>query len=128
LTACPHSCSLEQGEKLHNHIKEMGITIKNINLNTSLINMYAKCGNLDEAKEIFSNLRKDNIPINIITWTALINGYSQKGLVEDEMNLFEEMLKPGAQPDEITFISLLTACAHSCSLEQGEKLQVFEEN
>jgi len=76
----------------------MGITKKNINLNNTLINMYAKCGNLDKAKEIFSNLRKNNFSIDIITWNALINGYSQKGLVEDAINLFEEMLKKGLQP------------------------------
>jgi len=43
-----------------------------------------------------------------------------KRTIEDAVNLFEKMLKTGLQPNEITFISLLTACANSCSLEQGE--------
>eukprot|EP00250_Pteridium_aquilinum_P018934 c24234_g19_i1 orf=3-662(-) len=68
LKACTEQDDLHRGFSIHAHIVGTGLHEKNVFVGSSLINMYAKCGVLEKAQEVF-----DRLPIrNVISWNALI--------------------------------------------------------
>ncbi|KAE8666607.1 Pentatricopeptide repeat-containing protein [Hibiscus syriacus] len=54
---------------------------------TSLVDMYAKCGEILDAKIVFDGMSSRNT----VTWTSILAGYSRKGLGEDAISLFKVM-------------------------------------
>ncbi|KAE8703786.1 salicylic acid-binding protein 2-like [Hibiscus syriacus] len=82
----------------------------------SLINMYAKNGNLQAATSIFSLLSYPDLK----SWNAILGAYSLHGMAEDAMKLFDDILKHELKPDQVTFLSLLSACNHSGLVKRGK--------
>lgn len=109
LCACAHLGALEKGRMMHNYIVENELPLT-IVLQTSLVDMYAKCGAIHEALSVFragSMQRTD-----VLIWNAIIGGLATHGLIKESMELFLEMQKFGIAPDEITYLCLLSCCAH----------------
>ncbi|XP_057853781.2 pentatricopeptide repeat-containing protein At5g66520 [Cryptomeria japonica] len=114
LPACAKIGALEQGMDIHKSIKDTGI-LSDVVVATALINMYAKCGSIDKARELF-----DIIPQrDVFSWTAMIAGYTQNGFVEKALETFNQMQLAGVRPNSTTFVSILPACAKMGALEQG---------
>ncbi|KAM7274861.1 hypothetical protein ACFE04_016727 [Oxalis oulophora] len=114
LTGCAQLGALEQGEWTHNYINENKIVI-DVVLGTALIEMYAKCGFIEKALEIFYGLqRKDTA-----SWTSIICGLATNGKTGKALQLFSEMRQAGSRPDEITFIGVLSACSHGGLVNEG---------
>ncbi|KAJ6804878.1 pentatricopeptide repeat-containing protein-like [Iris pallida] len=92
--------------------------------NTAVINafidMYARCGSLAFARELFDGLEaRDSI-----TWSSMINACGMHGEGEAAIGLFSEMQGAGVEPDDVSFVSVLSACSHAGLVEQGRR--VFE--
>ncbi|XP_043715329.1 pentatricopeptide repeat-containing protein At1g50270 [Telopea speciosissima] len=116
LTACAQLGALDQGRWVHSYIDKNKIEM-NINLGTSLVDMYSKCGCIDEAFVIFEKLpHKDVYP-----WTAMINGLAMHGHALSSLNLFSRMLMDGVQPNAVTFIGILCACSHGGLVDEGHR-------
>lgn len=78
-------------------------------LTNHLINMYAKCGHLDCAYQLF-----DEMPHrNIVSWTALISGYAQHGLIESCFRIFKDLLTH-QYPTEFALASVVGSCNDIC--------------
>lgn len=109
LCACAHLGALEQGSRMHRYILENGLPLTLV-LKTSLVDMYAKCGEIEEALGLFrsSSMRKTDV----LLWNAMIGGLATHGLVKESLDLFDEMQRIRILPDEITYLCLLSACAH----------------
>lgn len=116
LSACADTGALELGSWLHECVKSNTINLDVI-LGTALINMYAKCGNLSKAREVF-DLMKDH---NVVAWTAMISGYGIHGYGKEAIDLFRLMINRGICPNEVTFIAVLSACAHAGLIQEGRK-------
>ncbi|GAV88616.1 PPR domain-containing protein/PPR_2 domain-containing protein/DYW_deaminase domain-containing protein [Cephalotus follicularis] len=82
---------------------------------TALVDMYAKCGAVDTARELFNMMDKRHVT----TWNAMIDGYGTHGLGKDAVELFNEMLAGTIQPNHITFLCVVSACSHSGLVEEG---------
>lgn len=121
LQACAGLAALNQGKQLHAHIKERGLQ-HDVVVGTSLVNMYVKCGSIQDAQKVFDNL----IQKNVVTWTAMIRGYAEQGMAREALHLYSSMQqKEGIiPPDSVTFVCLLQACARVgvAALEQGKQL------
>ncbi|KAJ3706317.1 hypothetical protein LUZ61_010022 [Rhynchospora tenuis] len=76
---------------------------------TSLIDMYAKSHQINDARGVFDGMNKRNV----ISWNAIIVGYGQEGNIREAMLLFSQMLREGFKPDDLTMSSILSSCAHS---------------
>ena len=111
---CKFSCIYHLGKKIHSQINESGIEW-NIEMKTSLLNMYSKCGSIDDARSIFDNMESKDI----ISWNAMISGYGQNGNSKEAIELFQQMQQSGIQPDSITFIALLNACSHAGLVDEA---------
>lgn len=119
LSSCAHMAHLMQGKCLHGYIvrRELGFS-SDIQLGNALLTMYAKCGSLSNAENIFRNLAAKDI----ISWNAMIAAYGMHGRGEDALRVFNEMLQCGMRPTGVTFVSALFACSHSGLVEKGVQL------
>ncbi|KAJ7568443.1 hypothetical protein O6H91_01G033100 [Diphasiastrum complanatum] len=117
LKACASIASLEDGKRLHSQIVEIGFE-SDVIIGNTLVDMYAKCGSIEHARHVFSNMHERDI----VSWNALIAGYAQQGLVKEALALYEQMKQEDVQPDDVTYVVLLNACAGIAALEQGQQL------
>ena len=117
LSACANLGDLSLGKKIHSQINESGIEWT-IEMKNSLLNMYSKCGSIDDACSIFDNMKSKNI----ISWNAMISGYEQNGNSKEAIELFQQMQQSGIQPNHVTFTVALSACANLADLSLGKKI------
>ncbi|KAF5749791.1 pentatricopeptide repeat-containing protein [Tripterygium wilfordii] len=117
VSACSHLASLDKGERVHNYIKEEGIEL-NKSVATALIDMYAKCGKLENSRELFNSIKERDV----ITWNVMISGYGMHGDAKSAIEIFEEMERSKVKPNNLTFLPLLSACAHVGLVEEGKYL------
>ncbi|KAI3933300.1 hypothetical protein MKW98_006659 [Papaver atlanticum] len=118
--ACSCLGSLEQGKLLHAHLSKTPFEW-NVYVGTSLADMYAKCGNITDARASFTHISSPNVA----AWTSLINGYAYHGLGREAILLFHQMLDRGVYPNRVTFVGLLLACVHSGLVDEGMRLFSF---
>lgn len=84
-------------------------------VSSALIDMYAKCGILGAAIQVFHDMPKKNI----VSYNSMISCLGLYGLAFEAFKLFEEVLKVGLRPDSATFSALLGACCHSGLVDEG---------
>lgn len=137
--------NLELGKEIHGYVaNELGFTTV---IGNALLDMYAKCGCLSVARQIFDEMHTKNVICwtsmvsgyvncgeldearklfeksptrDIVLWTAMINGYVQFNRFDEAVALFREMQIRRVKPDKFTVVALLTGCAQLGALEQGK--------
>ncbi|MED6122933.1 Pentatricopeptide repeat-containing protein, chloroplastic [Stylosanthes scabra] len=114
LSSCTLLGSLDLGRWIHEYVKKHGYN-RYVKVNTALIDMYAKCGSLDDAVSVFREMRRRDTQ----AWSAMIVAYATHGHGSRAVPMLEEMKEEGVQPDEITFVAVLSACSHNGLVEEG---------
>ncbi|MQL81069.1 hypothetical protein Taro_013526 [Colocasia esculenta] len=114
ISSCARLSSLSQGRQVHAQTEKDGFS-NDIFVGSALIDMYSKCGNIEEARMFFDLMPKKNI----VSWNEMIHGYAQNGYGDRSIELFEDMLRTEEKPDSVTFIAVLTACSHSGLVDKG---------
>jgi pentatricopeptide repeat domain-containing protein 1 len=94
LNACASVVALEEGRRVHQQILENGYE-SDVFVGNSLINMYAKCGNVEDACRVFNEM----LIRNVVSWTSLILGHVNCGQGQKAMELFQQMQWEGLKPD-----------------------------
>ncbi|KAH9310683.1 hypothetical protein KI387_025718, partial [Taxus chinensis] len=117
LSACATLAALEQGKEIHRQIINRELQSE-VPVGNALITMYAKCGSIEEARNVFDKMPKRNVA----SWTALITGYAQHACVKEALELFERMQKAGINPNQITFVSVLVTCSRVGLVNEGREL------
>uniref|UniRef100_A0A0E0KEP8 DYW domain-containing protein n=1 Tax=Oryza punctata TaxID=4537 RepID=A0A0E0KEP8_ORYPU len=114
LPAYLHLGALQQGTRMHALSIKTGLNL-DVYVGTCVIDLYAKCGKLDEAMLLFEQTpRRSTGPWNAIISALGVHGYGAKAL-----SLFSQMQQEGISPDHVTFVSLLAACSHAGLVDQG---------
>ncbi|XP_071720792.1 pentatricopeptide repeat-containing protein At2g29760, chloroplastic-like [Rutidosis leptorrhynchoides] len=152
LTACTKMLDLKSGRYVHSYIERNGIG-GSLNLNNALLDMYTKCGSLDDARKLFDKMCEKDIVSwttllvayvkseeyvmakrhfemmpkqDIAAWNALISGYEQNGMAKEALVIFNELRRSNkAEPDEVTLVSSLSACAQVGALDTGKWIHVY---
>ncbi|CAN7128282.1 unnamed protein product [Brassica rapa subsp. narinosa] len=114
LRASAGFASLSLGRQLHGFIVRSGNS-ENVFSGSGLVDMYAKCGSIKDAVQVFQEMPDRNG----VSWNALISAYADNGDGEAAIGAFERMIHSGLQPDSVSVLSVLTACSHSGFVEQG---------
>ncbi|XP_077215433.1 tetratricopeptide repeat (TPR)-like superfamily protein [Tasmannia lanceolata] len=114
LSACGQLGSLESGKWLHSYIEANKIKFS-VRVGTALIDMYCKCGSLDDACSVFDKI----VDKDVVAWNSMIVGYAIHGLSQEALQLFSRMRGWSFQPTDITFIGVLNACSHAGLVEEG---------
>ncbi|KAH7288576.1 hypothetical protein KP509_31G032400 [Ceratopteris richardii] len=85
----------------------------------ALIDTYAKCGSLHEARCIFDTLQSCR---DVVSWSSMISGYVQHGYGLDALFLFEDMQENGVQPANMIYSSILKACGSIGDIQKGREI------
>ncbi|MED6195995.1 Pentatricopeptide repeat-containing protein, mitochondrial [Stylosanthes scabra] len=115
--SCGFISSYKDGQQIHACCMKYGFH-SNVFVGSSIVDMYARCGYLSEARLAFDKLENKNE----VSWNALIIGYTRRGELEDALALFIRMQREGYRPTEFTYSSLICASSGIGSLEQGKWL------
>ncbi|KAK8950060.1 Pentatricopeptide repeat-containing protein [Platanthera guangdongensis] len=116
ISACAKAGALDLGRWVHSFVDRKGIRTDLV-LSTALIDMYAKCGLIGRAKELFDEM----LERDTMAWSTMIVGFATHGLVDDALKLFSWMLASKVKPNHVTFLGALLACAHSGLVGDGQR-------
>ncbi|CAM8882788.1 unnamed protein product [Rhodiola kirilowii] len=122
LTMCAGSSGFHLGRQVHSLIIKSKCET-HIFVGSSLLDMYAKAGRIQEARSIFETLPERDV----VSCTAIIAGYAHKhGMGREVVELFRLMKEDNTvKPDEITFLAVLSGCSHGRMQDRG--LDIFDE-
>lgn len=124
LAAAARCRDIDTGRSVHSRLRQLGYDPFDLNssfnviLATAIMDMYAKCGKLTTARNLF-----DKIPQrNLVVWNSMISAYSQYGRGAEALDLFHDMGLAGFVPDKATFISMISACTNLGFRSTGRSL------
>ncbi|XP_027070143.2 pentatricopeptide repeat-containing protein At1g08070, chloroplastic [Coffea arabica] len=115
LPACAQMGALDMGRWIHVYINKNCHHLQNSSVWTSLIDMYAKCGSIESAKQVFFGLETKSLS----SWNVMISGLAMHGNAHGAIDLFSKLIEEGIEPDDVTFVGLLSACSHGGMVELG---------
>eukprot|EP01018_Ginkgo_biloba_P015183 Gb_08062 [translate_table: standard] len=120
LQACTNIKALEEGREVHAYIVSTGLE-QSVYLRSKLVNMYAMCGSLENARHVFDKTSKRNV----LLWNSMIRGYARNGFLEDALTLYCEMHRTEMKPDKYTFPIVLKVCANLSALQHGKEIHDY---
>ncbi|WCJ41579.1 Pentatricopeptide repeat-containing protein At5g16860 [Euphorbia peplus] len=109
-----------RGKQLHGFAMRSGL-FEDVFVANSLVDMYAKCGMMEEADKVFKQVNKKNV----VTWNSMVTGYSQLGRFEETLALFKKMRTEKIDFDVVSWNAVIAGYAQR---ERGyEALDVFRQ-
>ncbi|XP_057849662.2 pentatricopeptide repeat-containing protein At4g02750 [Cryptomeria japonica] len=116
LPVCGQIGDLQQGMEVHQRIIESGF-LSDVVVGNALIDMYAKCGCIHKARQLFDEMNDTNV----VSWTAMITGYAQNGDLDKALRFFKEI----PQRNVVTWNAMIVGYSQNGALH--EALRLFEE-
>ncbi|XBI84505.1 hypothetical protein VPH35_092800 [Triticum aestivum] len=117
LPACASMAAMKLGQELHGYVLKNAYEGR-CYVESSLMDMYAKCGRLDLSHYIFSKMSaKDEV-----TWNSMISSFAQNGEPEEALELFRQMSMEGVKYSNVTISSILSACAGLPAIYYGKEI------
>lgn len=120
LSACASVPDLVWGKHLHARVVRSESSI-DVFVGSALVDMYAKCGCLEAAKQVFDSLPNHNM----VSWTSIIGGFAQSGLEEEALVLFNKMRGAAVASDQFTLATVLGACSSIKNLTLGVQFHAY---
>jgi pentatricopeptide repeat protein len=119
LSVCTKLCSFDLGSSLH------GLIVKTNSCDTFLgnvlIDMYGKCGNIENSVKVFEEITDRNV----ITWTALISALGLNGYAHAALKIFHNMVLMGFKPDTLAIRAVLSSCRYGGLVSEG--MEIFKQ-
>ncbi|KAL2906230.1 hypothetical protein RDABS01_004940 [Bienertia sinuspersici] len=107
----------DEGKQIHAYILRNSLSSA-VSIMNALISMYGKCGCVNSAFLIFSNMTTKDL----VSWNTMIGGLAMHGKGEAALQVLNEMTSSGFCPDSSTLTSILSACNHSGLVNEGIKV------
>ncbi|XP_010275674.1 PREDICTED: pentatricopeptide repeat-containing protein At2g46050, mitochondrial [Nelumbo nucifera] len=120
LRTCTELDDIESGKQLHSFILKLRFN-SNCFVNTALVDLYAKCTLVDDARRVFDNV----LLRDLVCWNVMVSCYALNGKGEEAFGIFRLMQSEGVNGDDFTFTSLLNACGILGSFPLGKQLHGF---
>ncbi|OVA05266.1 Pentatricopeptide repeat [Macleaya cordata] len=108
LKACAGLLALRIGRQVHTFASITGFSSDSF-VQSSLVHMYVKCGEIKNAHKIFDRMTHRNV----VSWSAMVAGYARKGYINEAKGLFNEMRNSGVEPNPITWNGLIAGFNHN---------------
>ncbi|MQL71167.1 hypothetical protein Taro_003443 [Colocasia esculenta] len=120
LSACSQLGALELGRWVHSYVGKKNNIRLNAILGSALVDMYSKCGSLEDAQRVFREMNERDV----VSYNSMIAGLAMHGRSTEAVELFRRMVRQGLRPTVITFVGVLNACSHGGLVDLG--FDVFE--
>lgn len=117
LKACANLSDLRKGDQVHSLAVKLGFASVNC-VGNSLINMYARSGQVEDARKAFDVLYEKNL----ISYNTIVDAYAKHLDTEEAFGLFHEIENTGLGASAFTFASLLSGAASLCAVDKGEQI------
>ncbi|XP_019449825.1 PREDICTED: pentatricopeptide repeat-containing protein At5g66520-like isoform X2 [Lupinus angustifolius] len=119
LAACAELGDLEFGKRVYHRYAAADAEgfRRNVLLSNTLIDMYVKCGCLEEGYRVFHAIEERTV----VSWSSMIAGFAMHGQGEKALELYDEMIRCGVEPNHVTFVGLLHACSHMGLVDKGRE-------
>ncbi|KAK7316941.1 hypothetical protein RJT34_00777 [Clitoria ternatea] len=148
VSACATLSAIREGLQIHARVMKQGKFRNDLVLGNALVDMYAKCRRVNEARFVFDGMPLRDVVSetsmvsgyaraasvkaarlmftnmmarNVVSWNALIAGYTQNGENEEAVRLFLLLKRESIWPTHYTFGNLLNACANLADLKLGKQ-------
>ena len=98
------------GRSLHAHALLAGAA-SDVFVRTSLLDMYAKCACLPDARRLF-----DEMPMpsrTLVSWNCMVAAYGKGSRVDEAIAVFNTMRGLGVRPSGATLVGVLSGCVDS---------------
>ncbi|GAB2271662.1 hypothetical protein Dimus_006492 [Dionaea muscipula] len=115
LTTCAAVLAMPFGRQVHGCTVKYGL-VENVFVESALIDMYAKCRDLDSAVTVLENAQQAD---NAASWNSMIVGCAREGFHEKTLTLFKEMLTRKIRIDHHTYPSVMNCCASYIYIGSG---------
>ncbi|ONK55587.1 uncharacterized protein A4U43_UnF1210 [Asparagus officinalis] len=120
VAACSQLRVLHQGKWIHAFVVRSGFSADTV-ISTALLDMYANCGDLGLANQIFGEMHTKDL----IAWNCLVSCYAQYGSVENAFKLFIDMQNSKLKPNGSSLSGILPAVARFGSLHHTKSCHCF---
>ncbi|XP_044468316.1 pentatricopeptide repeat-containing protein At3g49170, chloroplastic [Mangifera indica] len=117
LKLCIRSRAFDIGRYVHSHLMTHSKLEPNSVILNSLISLYSKCGNLNEASMIFETMGEKR---DLVSWSSMISCFANNGKELDAVTMFVEMLERGFYPNEYCFTAVVRACSNMENFSIGK--------
>ncbi|KAI3694302.1 hypothetical protein L1987_77266 [Smallanthus sonchifolius] len=113
-------CSLNKGKEIHALVIKSKLQCNEM-VQTSLIDMYGKCGGICYAERVFNM----SSCIRVAAWNAMIRGYTLNGQPFESFSCLRRMQENGLKPDNVSLINSLPSCSQVGSLLRGKTVHAY---
>ncbi|KAL9235343.1 hypothetical protein vseg_010107 [Gypsophila vaccaria] len=113
---------LDKGREIHGRILRDGYET-HVHIMTTLLDMYAKFGNVSYASRVFDAMPDKNV----VSWSAMIACYAKNGKPFEALSLFDEMVVGVSDlaPNSVTMVNVVQACAALAAMDLGRMLHCY---
>ncbi|KAJ4953216.1 hypothetical protein NE237_030048 [Protea cynaroides] len=118
LSACAQLGASRKGETVHGFVREEQLDM-NVQVCNAVIDMYAKCGSIDKAFDVFNGMRCAR---SLVSWNTIIMALAMHGRGSQALELFSQMRHAQVKPDAVTYLAALCACNHAGLVADGLRL------
>ncbi|XP_065854906.1 pentatricopeptide repeat-containing protein At1g71460, chloroplastic [Euphorbia lathyris] len=109
------------GQEVHGYVVKTKRYSKQLTIQSGLIDMYSKCGDIGSARRVFYT----SMERNAISWTALMSGYASNGRLEQALRSVAWMQQEGFRPDVVTVATAIPICAKLKALKHGKEIHAY---
>ncbi|KAK7305502.1 hypothetical protein VNO77_43408 [Canavalia gladiata] len=102
------------GRFIHSTIQSLRFPIT-VPIGTALVDMYAKCGCIEQARSLFDGMLKRDA----WTWNVMICGLASHDHAKEALLLFQKFINEGFCPVNVTFVGVLNACSRAGLVSEG---------
>ncbi|XP_071700751.1 pentatricopeptide repeat-containing protein At2g34370, mitochondrial-like [Rutidosis leptorrhynchoides] len=114
MNACGETQALEEGKKVYQYLVR-SVSDIDVWVSNKIIEMYAKCGSMEDAWNVFDKMPQRNFT----SWDTMITWLAKNGYGEDAIDMFTEFKKIGLKPDSQMFFGAFTACSVVGDMKEG---------
>ncbi|KAA0025231.1 putative pentatricopeptide repeat-containing protein [Cucumis melo var. makuwa] len=115
MLACSQLGNLDLAKWVDSYATGCLVDLRGAHVRAALIDMNAKCGNMERAMYLFEEMPKRDL----ISYCSVMQGLSIHGHGDQAVSLFERMLDEDLTPDDVAFTVILTACSRAGLVDEG---------
>lgn len=147
IKAAAASLDAGAGAQVHAQVIALGGFGSDLYVNNTLLDMYIKCGVLEDARRVFDDMPLRDViswtamvvgyvksgnmteaeelfelspDKDVVAWTSVVIGHAQNGRPRNALRQFERMLAARIQMDEVTMVGVISACSQLGALSYGQ--------